>query len=399
VQNYRAAKRRAEDRRAWRAGFKPAGRLSILIFFLSFAGNLAAADPDSAHIAPFELPSTRSAALGGNHAALVDDFYNAFNNPAGFGAIEKKISAAEISFAVTSMEILRELYFNKMSMNTILKLIKERVEANAVLGGPFSFGMINKGFGWRVFNVSRANFYWDRNDLFLLNPTFSEEVALNFGYGRRLVDTGRATFDAGLLLKGFYRFAYTPENVFIQEVKHIFTEMKYQPFETQIGGGFDMGVRWTWEDSFSAALTYKDIYSPAYVTRYRTLEKFNQQQMYEESIKTVDSRLGIGIVWRLPSPEMHRYNTDLIFAADYNGLLDLRPQKRDQRLYFSAGLELRFLEVISLRAGFAECLPAGGVGIDFSLFHLDVSYGGKELSDKPRGRSTWFLAVSILFQY
>jgi hypothetical protein len=371
----------------------------MLILLFTCLSGAAGDDRDGAHLAPFELNSVRAMALGGHHAALVDDFSHAFNNPAGFGAIERKVSVAEISVTATSMEILSEIYFNDVTIDTVLGMIKDRVEASTVIGGPFNFGVIDNGFGWRVFNVSRANLYWDRDDIFLLNPTFSEEAVLNFGYGKRLVSTDHATFEAGILLKGFYRIAYIPEGVFIQEIKHVFSEMKYQPFESQIGGGFDAGLRWTWQDSFSIGLAYKDIYSPAYVTRYLNLEQFNQQVMYQEKVKTVDPRLSLGIVWRLPSPEMHRHNTDLIFAADYNILPGTGTEKRNPLLNFSAGLEFRFLEVVSLRAGFADFLPSGGVGFNFTFCQLDITYAGKELSGELYKRSTWILSVGLSFQH
>jgi hypothetical protein len=345
------------------------------------------------------MPSTRALSLGGNHAALVDDFSNAFNNPAGLAAIEPVFSVGEFSIDTISVETIAQLYINDLSVGTIQKLIKERLDVALTIGGPFHFGRIKNGFGWRIFNVTRMSTYWERNEIYYLTPRFSEEIVGNIGYGYRIMDGGEATLDAGILAKAFYRFVYMPNHVYIQEVAHILSQMKERPFESQMGGGIDLGLRWTTHDSFSLAVVYRDVVSPAYVTKYRDIEKFMSSIMYEESAEFVEPLLSFGFTWRMISPEMHRWNTDLILSGDYSGVLDARTHKRHQLLYLSAGLELRFLEVTSLRVGVSEALPRFGLGINFTRFQLDMSVGGRELGTSPGERSTWFANIAFTFRY
>jgi hypothetical protein len=96
---------------------------------------------------------------------------------------------------------------------------------------------------------------------------------------------------------------------------------------------------------------------------------------------------------------MHRWNADLIISGDYSGILDARSHKRNQLLYLSAGLEIRFLEVTSLRIGINEALPSGGIGINFTRFQLDMSVGGRELGTSAGERSTWFANIAFTFRY
>jgi hypothetical protein len=363
-----------------------------IIFFIAI-------DVWAENIDPFVMPSTRAQSLGGNHVALVDDFSNAFDNPAGLAAIEPVFSVAEFSFDTISLETLTQLYINELRVGTFEKLVKERLDAGLIIGGPLHFGKIKDGFGWRVFNVTRMNVYWERNAIFYLNPRYSEEIVGNIGYGYRIMDNGEATLDAGILAKLFYRIVYMPNHIAIQEVAHILSQMKENPFESQMGGGIDLGLRWTTHDSFSLAVVYRDVISPAYTARYSNIDKYMSGVMYEESAKFVEPLLSFGFTWRRASPEMHRWNTDLILSGDYSGILDVRAHKKSQLLYLSAGLELRFLEVTSIRIGISEALPTGGLGINFTRFQLDLSIGGRELGTSPYERSTWFANIAFTFRY
>ncbi|MDR3301717.1 MAG: hypothetical protein LBT01_04205 [Spirochaetaceae bacterium] len=380
--------------------------LVILLMFFSLAP-FAFAQTSEAHILPFEFPSARLAALGGNHAALTDDYYTAFNNPAGFAAVPKKISFAEISAEFNRMEFFWDLYFGTLTDETIIKMVLLPSEANAVIGGPINFGMISNGWGWRVFSATRGNIYWNGITQRFMDAEYSEEVVGNLGYGFRLVATENATLDFGVMLKAFYRLAFLPERTItsfddlvlaIEEIGDVFNFMRTQPYETQLGAGFDIGIRWTWRDSFSLGLTYKDPYTAAFITGFPDFDAYLAAASDRTGYNTVAPQLGIGLSWRIPSFKLHRYNTDLVFSADYNGLLKMFSEQRNPLLYLSAGLELRLLEVFCLRVGVADCLPSGGIGLNFTYFQFDVAYGGKEMATEPGGNSTWFLSISFLFR-
>jgi hypothetical protein len=364
-------------------------------FFLVFAAG--AQEP---RIEAFLLPNARAAGMGGFHAALTDDFSSAFNNPAGFAAISKKKSVTEFSYELNNIDMMYNIFYGELSDEEMFKYLQGRVEGNFVMGGPLSFGCIDNGFGWRCFNVSRLNIIWDRNVVFLLNPRASEEFLFSAGYGARLADSGDSTLDAGAAVKAFYRLLYAPNGIYLQEIKHILAEIGEKNFISQFGCGIDAGLRWTKNDMISFALVCRDLFSPAYITHYRTINKYIKQEMYDASVETIKPCLSAGFSWRLKSPIMHHWNTDLIINADYHGVLELF-EKSDisPALLFAAGLELRFLEVVSVRAGWSDWLPCGGFGINFTAFQLDFSLSGKEYGKKPGMGKTVVADLCFLFQY
>ncbi|MDR3325345.1 MAG: hypothetical protein LBS82_05105 [Spirochaetaceae bacterium] len=378
-----------------------------LLLTLLFLPAPARAEVPTNHIYPFETPSARAAALGGTHAALTDDYYTAFNNPAGFAAIPQKIRFAELSAEMDHIDFLMSLYFGDVTVQSFRQMIMKPSEAYALIGGPISFGMISNGWGWRVFNATRANIYWNGVTQRFMDARYSEELALNIGHGFRLMRTDRATLDVGITLKGFYRLVFLPERTTntiddlitaMQEARNVFSTMGDHPWETQIGGGIDIGIRWTWDDSFSLGLACKDPYSPAAVTGYRNLTQYSSMVANRSEYKTVAPKLGAGLSWRIPSQKLHRFNTDLILSVDYNNFLDPILSSRSPLLPISVGLELRILEVLSLRAGFADLLPSGGLGVNFTYFQFDAAYGGKEISATPGSDTTWFLSLNLIFR-
>jgi hypothetical protein len=384
-------------------GEKSAGKAArkklLAAVFAALAAGSAGAQ-DTSHIQAFDMPSVRAAALGGFHAALTDDFSMAFNNPAGFAAIRDTHSISEFTTEVSTVKTLYQIYNNDITGDDLLKLASTRVDASFNLGGPFSIGKISNGVGWRFYNVTRFNFFWDRKDVFRLNPTLGEEFALSGGYGFRLFEGDGRTLDAGVSMKAFYRLIYEPRGVFIQEIKHILAEMDEKPYEAQWGGGIDLGLRWSWQDWFSAALVYKDIFSPAYVTNYRNFSRYVQQEMYDSQIMTVRPRISAGVTARLESPIMHHWDTDIVISLDYSGLYELFTRDpRSRLLYINAGFELRFLEVVSVRAGWSDWSFCGGFGFNFSVFKFDFSLGSKELGSYPGERKTLVAGIGFLFQY
>ena len=378
---------------------RAAKRKLIPALFAALALGRAGAE-DSSHIQPFEMPNVRATALGGFHAALTDDFSAAFNNPAGFAAIRDTRSVSEFTTEVSTVNTLYQIYNNNLSGDDLLKLASSRVDASLNLGGPLSVGKITNGIGWRLFNVTRFNFFWDRQDVFMLNPTLGEELALAVGYGLRVFEGDGRSLDVGATLKTFYRFIYEPRGVFIQEIKHLLAEMDEKPYETQLGGGLDLGVRWSWQDWLSAAIVYKDLFSPAYVTSYRNLSKFVKQEMYDSRVTTVQPHISAGMTVRLQSPIMHRWDTDIVINLDYSGIYELLTgASRSRLLYINAGVEFRFLEVVSVRAGWSDWSFCGGFGFNFSVCKFDFSLGSKELGDYPGERKTLIAGFSFLFQY
>jgi hypothetical protein len=86
--------------------------------------------------------------------------------------------------------------------------------------------------------------------------------------------------------------------------------------------------------------------------------------------------------------------------ADYRDFLDLfKPIYRNPILNATLGTEVIFLDVISLRAGINETYLATGLGLDLTLFQIDLALYGKELGIDPGKRPLLNMDLSLSFQY
>ncbi|MDR2510663.1 MAG: hypothetical protein LBC77_08485 [Spirochaetaceae bacterium] len=357
-------------------------------------------DAQSTAVRSFDLPNARFTALGNFHNAVTDDFASAFYNPAGLASVRSTISAAELTFLVNSVDLAYEIYFGELEGLDFLKLITDRINGSFTLGGPFSIGKISDGFGWHLYNASRFDIFWDRNDIFLIHPSISEEVVVALGYGYRVLEFSEWTMDVGLSAHTFYRLAYSPKEIWIQEVLHILAEIDEERFVTEIGVTFDGGIRWSKDDLLSFALNYKNFFSYAATAEYGGLGNYIDQKTYATGGNNLTPQLSGGFAVRFKSPIMHHWDTDIVFSMDYHGLYTLFEKGGRNKLYdFGAGFELRFLEVVSLRAGWYDMMPAFGLGINFTGLQLDIAIAGRQLDDKLWEKTTYIAAIGIMFNY
>lgn len=361
-----------------------------------FSGTAAAQD----FVQHFDLPNARANAMGGYHAGLVDDFASAFFNPAGLALMRETFSAAQISVEMSNFELMLDLFAGKLTGEYFLSLIKDSLDGYLAIAGPISIGKIKNGFGWHVFNASRMNILWDREDIFRYFPRISEEFVLNAGYGYRLIDSGDSGLSVGISVRGFYRFLYAPDNLYVHEVQHLFAEWREKPYRNELGIGFDLGLLWTRDDNFSFGIYYKDIFSYATVSHYSNFDGWLNQQMQKSESMPVSPRVGLGITYRMKSPIMHRWDSDLLFSFDYTGIADAVRKTGTNQLYFiTAGAELRFLEVISVRVGCANMMPSGGLGINLTGAQLDIGISARQLTNTPWERTSLTANLSMTFFY
>jgi hypothetical protein len=217
------------------------------------------------------------------------------------------------------------------------------------------------------------------------------------GFGFRLINDGDVIADIGFVAKAFFRAGYLPK-MFLTAIKNFWEDMSRDVFESQLGMGADIGTRFTFYDIFSVGLTLHDPFSPAYVAEYRNVDQFYKQNMVDSGMVTVTPRLALGLALHLKGSGI--VVSDFVITADYNQLLPfLEVVPRSPLLEFALGIEIQFMEVLSLRAGFNELLPCGGIGIDLTVIKFDASIMMRELGQDPGDFSTWAANLSILYRY
>ncbi|MDR1900843.1 MAG: hypothetical protein LBQ88_00980 [Treponema sp.] len=354
-------------------------------------------------IEPVFIPNARSAALGGIHTGLGDDFYTIFTNPASFVGIEDQFSAGELSLSVYGpiFEII-DLARNALDSGNNLDISGITGAAGFTAGfdmaGPVSLGWVGRGLGLGIFNRTKAKASMTGTTV---RPLLLEDILLVGGYSFRFIDKKNHILDAGFLGKGFYRGSLEfKTSVF--DAMSMFDDPMNNEFKTYLGLGVDLGLRYTFADNLTFALVCYDVYSPTLVTVYDSLNDFIDKKYPSSSgnYATVYRCLNAGIKYRIRSEFLDRYISNLIILADYRDMLDLfAPIPRNPILNIGLGVELLALNVLSLRAGITDALPAAGFGIDFGITRFDCAIHGKELGLDPGVQPVYAFDIALLFRY
>jgi hypothetical protein len=354
-------------------------------------------------IEPFTLPSARSSAMGGVHAAQTDDFYALFTNPAAFVDVEEEFSAGELTVSTYGpvFEIIDLVRNSSGALDSldISGIIGERgFAAGFDIGGPLALGWIGRGLGLGLFSRTKSTAAITGT---VIRPIVSEDLLLLGGYSFRFLDKDAHILDAGFLGKGFFRGTLNLE-ASIFDIETLTNEPLNRPFKTALGLGFDLGFRYTFANAFSAALVCYDAYSPALVTTYSSVSDFQEKKTPLEAgtYATVTRRLNLGFKYRINSEFLERYISNFVIMADYRDILDIFSLiPRNPVLNVGIGLELVLLNVFSIRAGIADALPAVGFGLDLTFVKLDCALYGKELGLDPGIQPVYAMDIALLFRY
>jgi hypothetical protein len=351
---------------------------------------------------PFVMPSARASAMGGRHAALADDFYALFSNPAGFVGVEEEFSAAELTLSSYGpvFEILDLVQGNLDSLDNLdISGIVGRggFAAGFDVGGPLALGWVGRGLGLGVFSRFSTNATVSGATI---RPVTSFDMLMAGGYSFRILDRGSNVLDLGFLGKGFFRVSTESEAPII-DIGDLFDDPLEVPLKTALGMGIDMGIKYTYAGTFSAALVCFDPYSPAMVTSYRSASGFlDGDDASGTGYAVVKPRLDIGFKYRIRSTFLDRYISDFVVLADYHDFLDLAALiPRNPILNIGLGMELKVLESLSFRAGIYDALPAAGFGLDLGFMGLDCSIYGRELGLDPGIHPVYGLDIGLLFRY
>jgi hypothetical protein len=346
-----------------------------------------------------DFPFARNMAFGGGHVGLDGDFSSLFTNPAALVGVEQQKSISEFVIDVIDIDVVSNLITADDPLAELSSLLAYRIEASLDMAGPIAFGMVEDNHGWGVFNVTRFGMIWDRNNIYNVSLTLTEEFIIAGAYGWRLYDGTNSRFDLGLTAKLLVRMGYNSPPLYVQQLRYLLQDLVESPFETQLGAGVDTGFRWTLYDSLSFAAVLYDPFSPVWVTQYSKMEKIASQEMIAQGSVPVTPRASVGISWKMASPFWYRYFSGITFSLDYFGLLDnLSERPRDPLLNFSAGLEVRMLEVFTIRGGLRDLLPSVGVGLNYTFMNVDIAFYGKELGVEPYQYVTWAITLDFSFR-
>jgi len=383
---------------------------ALSIAALAFCTQAFALDNDIS----IEFPSARTAAAGGTHVTVTDDLSSLFSNPAGFMSAEPQISLAEISvgmrgpiFDIAGLVIqgMDQDFSALLGSEAVLDLVSSLYAAADVLG-PISFGYLGKGLGFGFFNTTDVTF--SSNSPLTVTAMAGEQLTLAGGYAFRipLSKENAHVLDLGVLLKGSLRGEVELTRTLL-ELPDLFSNIGFEtvtdsPFKLISGIGVDAGVRYGYSDIFAAAVVGKDLYTPTMTQSYTTTNVFLENaEDPSVSYGLVPIDLTAGVLFSPRLGVFGRFIDDLRFTLDYTDILDFltHPESASNPiLHVSLGAELRILEILMIRGGFNQGLFAAGLGLDLTIFGLNIAMYGTELSSEPGLRPVYNAQVGINFR-
>ena len=359
-----------------------------------------------ASVAPFTVPSAREDALGGQHAALADDFSLLLSNPASLASAKPQLFAAQLGLLASGpiFDIANLVLAGGDQIETdlvnLLAANNYKLYAGFDMAGPLSFGYVGEGLGFGLFNTT--SFSLNAASISSVKVDLHEDVLVVGGYAYRFNLGGGHALDAGLLAKGFVRGAISEEKGLF-EVESLMdpTALLSSPFTLTTGIGLDAGLRWNWEERVAVGLVCRDAYSPALVSTYGDISSFisNPASSLSSTVYSkIDPNLALGASWSPDLGALGHYVDGLTLAADYSDILDLfSPLPRNAILNVGIGAEVRLLEIMTVRLGIKEALLQAGMGFDLGGTRVSATAFGRELGLEPGSRPIYNLLISFEF--
>ena len=358
--------------------------LAVLIVFPVFAQRQS--------MPRFSMPSARTNGMGGSHIAFTDNIYSMIVNPGAMMRTNER-SFINIAPALYSPGQMAGLFGPLMGMGSsnFNDVLKDFLTPIAQQDGRMAVGLEMQAMPLISFASVRSGFgigFWQRMTFDVrfngLNSyaDFLLDVMVPLGFGFSILSNNNHVIDAGITIMPFARtFSYFgPKNALdiVEDASSLFSDLEAPMI---IGGTVSAGLIYRLGDGFSAGLTFNDFLSfgrELYMLSDNRLNPGNTTTYYVPF--TMD--LGVAYNFRFN----HIFN--LALAASWHNIINVFRQNdylnsRNFILDFSAGAELRIFNMVNIRMGIREMLPALGLGLEFGPFKIDASWYGRELGIEP----------------
>jgi hypothetical protein len=342
----------------------------------------------------FTIPTARSSGMGGTHVAYTDNVFALLVNPAAIMRVEQKSFFAQ-SFSMFNPESTFGILGSIIDMaggdtsnmgkaaDTLSKQKGKIALGLDIREFPFSVSWVADGFGFGL---------WNR---IFVNPNIQgthvsvnvyADVILPGAFAFKILDTDNHAVDAGITLKPFVRGIATERINIMDMMDGDVDILDTMSVPLVIGAGFDIGFLYRWDLGLSAGLTFDDI-----ATYGGAVTDFIQDNNSNTYYVPFSMNLGVAYDFKLGKfwenlPGFFA-NTEIAFAFDWHNVTNVFQQKdytkRNASLDIAMGLQFKVLDMIMVRFGMNEMLPAFGFGFDFGPIELDLAYYGRELGLEP----------------
>ncbi|MBN1410885.1 MAG: hypothetical protein JW969_08565 [Spirochaetales bacterium] len=382
----------------------------VFIFLLLFSLIVCQVFPQ-ANEDPFSLMNARISALGGYHAAYSEDYTAIFTNPAGIKyvpfewlvaemAIGLKgpvfdIATAIINVANTGADPLTDPGLNAMlhNLNTGITIV-----------GPISFAMLIDGFSVGIFSWTEIEF---KTIVMDIGRFYRQNLVVTGGYTFRIpLPPEAGTLDIGAQLKVLGRGTVEGISTRLAFLSSLYFDpsafIMADPLTMSLGGGLDAGIMYNIADILTVGIVGRDVFSATYQMIFPSMMDMLSNFTFTNQMGYVPADLSAGIKVTPPLGIIGRVISKLDIYIDYQDILGFATHPATDKhwfLHLSAGMEVSLLEILHLRAGFAEGLFAGGFGLDLTILKMNVSMFGTEESLCPSLNPQYNVMIDFAFDY
>jgi hypothetical protein len=386
--------------------------LPILILFLHY--NLLFAQ--ELNLAP---PSARWSALGGAHVTLADDIDVLLLNPAGLANIKPQMQVSELTLHIRGpvFDLTNLIMQVGDTGKDVLDIIAgssgqtlNNIKGGIFLSGPLSFAFAGQGFGFGIYNWGGMAFNLQGTIATgILSIDTQDTVLLTGGYGYRFMFSPetQTMLDIGASLKGFVRGQVQYADAALIFFNDTLTSgdifLFTSPLDLKYGVSADLGLLFHLGGWFKAGMVLRDAAALYWTTRYKNLKDFSffsggKDTDFDYSLVN----LCAGVMFQPPLGSFPWFVSDMKIMLDYSDILDfaVHPDTATNPiLHLGVGVEVELLEVLCLRGGFYQGLFSAGLGINLSIFQLDIAMFGTELGIEPGLLPAYNVIISLKFVY
>lgn len=356
------------------------------------------------------LPSAGTAAVGGAHAAQVDGVSTMFMNPAGFQSEEGSLSFSELTMAlhgpvfdIANLAIAAINGADIMALMSANSALLTSLYAGLDLVGPIYFSYVGQGMGFGLINSTDVTFKSFNGGLGI-TARLGEQILLTGGYAFRIpvMEEMEGYLDIGLMIKSSIRgeveISKTMFN-FLSSFGDI--DVTNSPFIFSIGVGVDVGFRFSLSDYFAFGLVAEDAITASFNRSYISLNDFLAAGTSVDETEIIPFKLNGGFLISPPLGDVGMIISDIDIYIDYVDILDflVSPQtSRNPLLNISLGLDIKLLEIFTIKAGFYEGLYSAGLGLDLHFFRFQAAIYGSERGVEPGQNSVYNVILGFEFR-
>lgn len=362
-------------------------------------------------IAPVRLPVGSWAATGGMHAAQPGSFLSIFENPAGFVREPRQLALASLAVNLSGpvLDIINAVPM-LLGGGDFLGLLPGLLDAQgrlyvaADVAGPLYTGYAGNGLGFGFFN--RSLFELNVASPFAARLAIREELVFAGGYARSFALNTSQRIDIGIMPKGFIRGEIQASGELTDLMDLLSAPdqlLGATDFVMTTGAGVDLGLSWVYEDQLALALVCRDALSPALVTSYSSFLDFFANASGAQLGSTaglIRPDLSFGAFYHWQNQLFSRLGLSVELFFDYRDILNLfQPVPRHFLLNLGLGAGVSVLDILELRFGLSDALPAFGFGIDLGVLGIEMAMYGRELGLDPGQRPVYNLLFALSFVF